>query len=330
MFKTLDLENFTVFEKSSFEWVEGINVFVGENGTGKTHLLKLLYCAKTGGSDLTKFKDIFYNNFVPTGENNTNLIRQLSGMTEASVKFFYESHVLVFYLWALQTQDSLSSGLKFRTAPWSVNTGSVYIPPKEVLSTAPGFLSLYRKYHIPVDKVYADIVDLAYIPHLRQQDIRYSLALTELEEIIGGQVHLKGDVFFVGNRTMHLVAEGHRKLALLWQLISNGSIDSGTTLLWDEPEANLNPSLMKEVVKVLLMLAQNGVQIFVATHSDAFMRELDYQKGEVPTRFFALEKTDQGVISHPAERYLDVKPNPIEDEYARLYDLEVRRSLGLL
>ena len=42
MFKKLELENFTVFEKASFEWVDGINVFVGENGTGKTHLLKLL------------------------------------------------------------------------------------------------------------------------------------------------------------------------------------------------------------------------------------------------------------------------------------------------
>jgi len=86
--------------------------------------------------------------------------------------------------------------------------------------------------------------------------------------------------------------------------------------------------MMQDVVKVLLMLAKNGVQIFVATHSDAFMRELDYQKGDVSTRFFALEKTDKGVVPHPVERYIDVKPNPIEDEYLRLYDLEIQRSLG--
>jgi predicted ATPase len=128
---------------------------------------------------------------------------------------------------------------------------------------------------------------------------------------------------------MHLVAEGHRKLALLWQLIRNGSIASGTTLFWDEPEANLNPALMQEVVKVLLLLAQNGVQIFIATHNYALLRELDFQKNNTPLRFFALEKTlNKGVIPHASENYFDIKPNKIAEEHLRLYDLEVKRSLG--
>ncbi|MDR1586084.1 MAG: AAA family ATPase, partial [Treponema sp.] len=41
----IELENITVFDSFSINLTKGINVFIGENGTGKTHLLKLLYSA---------------------------------------------------------------------------------------------------------------------------------------------------------------------------------------------------------------------------------------------------------------------------------------------
>jgi len=34
----------------------------------------------------------------------------------------------------------------------------------------------------------------------------------------------------------NLVAEGIRKIALLWQLIKNGTLEKGSVLFWDEPE----------------------------------------------------------------------------------------------
>ena len=37
--------NFTVFDKLELELSKGINVFVGVNGTGKTHIMKVLYSA---------------------------------------------------------------------------------------------------------------------------------------------------------------------------------------------------------------------------------------------------------------------------------------------
>lgn len=38
-----ELQNFTVFEQARFELSPGINVLIGENGTGKTHVFKALY-----------------------------------------------------------------------------------------------------------------------------------------------------------------------------------------------------------------------------------------------------------------------------------------------
>ena len=43
MIQRLDVENFTVFKKAAFEFGSQLNVFIGENGTGKTQILKLIY-----------------------------------------------------------------------------------------------------------------------------------------------------------------------------------------------------------------------------------------------------------------------------------------------
>lgn len=41
----LYLDRYTVFDSLHISLAEGINIFIGENGTGKSHLLKVLYAA---------------------------------------------------------------------------------------------------------------------------------------------------------------------------------------------------------------------------------------------------------------------------------------------
>ena len=52
MLKTLKISNFTVFDNVDFEFSPGLNVIVGENGTGKTHVLKLGYLFSRAWPDL--------------------------------------------------------------------------------------------------------------------------------------------------------------------------------------------------------------------------------------------------------------------------------------
>ncbi|MBR6075096.1 MAG: AAA family ATPase, partial [Victivallales bacterium] len=47
MIQQLDVENFTVFKKAAFEFGSQLNIFIGENGTGKTQILKLIYAVVT-------------------------------------------------------------------------------------------------------------------------------------------------------------------------------------------------------------------------------------------------------------------------------------------
>ena len=41
---SLTFKDFTAFKEAQFEFASGLNVVVGENGTGKTHILKAAYC----------------------------------------------------------------------------------------------------------------------------------------------------------------------------------------------------------------------------------------------------------------------------------------------
>ena len=45
MFTNIILKKFTAFEKLGLDFSPGINILIGENGTGKTHILKALYAS---------------------------------------------------------------------------------------------------------------------------------------------------------------------------------------------------------------------------------------------------------------------------------------------
>ena len=65
-------------------------------------------------------------------------------------------------------------------------------------------------------------------------------------------------------------------------------------MCWDEPEANLNPALLEVTAKAIVMLAQAGVQVFIATHSLMLIRQIylitKLLKQPVATRWFGLQR----------------------------------------
>ena len=152
-----------------------------------------------------------------------------------------------------------------------------------MLSNAPGFRSLYETREIHFEEVYKDILDRAYTPILRGPTEPYRRRLLAiLQNAIQGKVTIKQEEFFLrnrqGNLEFSLLAEGIRKLGLLWLLIQNGTLRNGSLLLWDEPETNLNPKLFGILMDVLLELQRSGVQVLLATHDYVILKELDRRR----------------------------------------------------
>ena len=259
------------------EFGDGINVIIGENGVGKTSLLKMIYAATQ-----------WSNKNVNTGKNKDLLHYFSSNITNGNElkNFDYKEDYCYYRITdgAHKFEYSLSHEEIFGYDEWlGLNIQSVMIPTTEMLSHSRSFLALNEKFNMPFDGTQVDIIVNASLPETRKISENMKAILEKISEVIDGTIVFENDIFYVlkkdGRKTeFSLEAEGLRKLGLLWKLIRNGLLEKDTVLLWDEPEANLNPELYPLVAEILLELQKNGVQIFLATHSYNFAKYLEMRR----------------------------------------------------
>ena len=200
----------------------------------------------------------------------------------------------------------------------------VYLPPRELLTIYPGFVSLYETHNIEYEEMVRDTCLLLGAPTLKGPRQKMVAQLLEpLEAQIGRVVLERNGRFYLqqagaSGMEMPLVAEGWRKLAMLARLIATGAIFENGVLFWDEPEANLNPRLIREVAKAIFRICDAGVQVFVATHSLFLLREFEIlSKGEFPPieqRYMALRRGEDGVEISQSGEAGDVDPLVLLDE----------------
>ncbi len=352
----VQLKNFTAFAELDMELSPGINVLVGANGTGKTHLMKVCYaaCNLHRAVPVSENKEHLISSSIeieavlPVSGTLINLFLPAQGSLERLIKDHRKGIEAKFALFHNDLKldvsfsvpsDGSSAGVVSLGAPrkWaSLPKESTYIPAKEMLSNAPGFRSLYAQREIHFESVYADLLDRAYLPPLREPfDDTTKQLLSRIEKAMGGEVSIKNEEFFLsgkkGDIEFTLLAEGMRKLGLLWLLIRNGSLRPGSVLFWDEPETNLNPKLYGVVMEVLLELERNGVQIFLATHDYGILKELELRMregDEVAFHSLYHDKETGEIGCNTTRDYLSIHPNAIAEAFDDLYDREIERSLG--
>ncbi len=319
----LRLRDFTAFEDATLEFVSGVNAFVGENGTGKTHVLKALYAVQLARSrEDYSLQDILAETFQVKDPGD---LRRLTspGQRAATLSGRYGTEQWEFRYDPVVMTDPPGES-------WGQVERPVYIPAIDMMGHTRGFTEAYDEVRLDFDRTYRDIVSLL---RLERRNGSHEAGLrAELLDVLGGELERdpSGRFYLVtgsGRLPMPLVAEGIRKVATLIQLQKNGWLVPGTTLLWDEPEVNLNPLLMDEVIRALLVLARLGVQVILATHSYVILKELDLQAdSSASIRYFGFARGENGTTIAPADDLSALRPNPILDQYDSLYDRELTRS----
>ena len=336
------LENFTVFEKLEMEFSPGINVLIGPNGSGKTHLMKVLYSATQAIDQKADFENKITRCFGPDHHEERRLIHSQPEADKAYVsiegtetKEGIAGGISISIPRKLQSVSSrIQLGSVINAVSWAeICTGSVFIPAKEILSHAYKLNASVNVNNLAFDDTYLDVLDAAKIIALTEPMPEQEALLHRIEEITGGTVYYdeRRDEFYLvqsnGKMEFSLVAEGIRKLALLWQLIHNRHLVKGSILFWDEPEANITPSNIPLIVDTLLELQRGGVQIFLATHDYFLPNYLEARRTETDKILYhSLYLSDHGAEAESGEHYRDLSHNPILDTVVSVYEEEVDRA----
>lgn len=330
--------NFTVFTDLSVTFSPGINIFIGQNGTGKTHLMKAVYSAsclidkKIDTSLDRKINGVFTPNSIG------RLVHRSVGRNSGFISIFRQrSNEAKERSITLTLTNQNKAEVKQNGWVIDENVEAIFIPVKDMLANAPGFRSLFSQKKLSFEEVYLDIIDKAFVPIARGKlSPEREKLLNILKEAMSGRVIEKNETFYLKNRNgeleFPLLAEGFRKLGLLYRLIQNESLTRGSMLFWDEPEANLNPQLSQTVVKILIELSKMGVQVFVTTHDYVLLKEFQLattSKDDV--MYHVLFRDENGEISHSATDDLDnLSPNAIDNTYSRILDDEIQKGLANL
>lgn len=338
MFTRIVFDRFTAFQKADIKFSTGINVLIGENGTGKTHILKSIYASADVSVTKRNFAEKLTKVYLPSHEHINRLVKRGVGRGSGSLEVFrkFDSEELRLRLSINSWEESsLKATLSGHRKTWFEHpVHSVFIPVKEMLANAPGFKSLYETRNIHFEEVYADIITKALLPPLRGPSDSARRKITAiLQKAIDGRVTVQKEEFFLrnkqGNLEFTLLAEGFRKLGLLWTLLQNGTLLNGSVLFWDEPEANLNPKLIKTLIEVLIALQRMGVQVFISTHNYTVLKEFDLQLNPTDKVYYHSlyrNPNTNEVEVNTTDQYDRIDPNKILDTFTDMYDREISRS----
>ncbi|MDD4950489.1 AAA family ATPase [Sulfuricurvum sp.] len=343
MITKLKLTNFTVFDELNIDFSPKINIIIGENGTGKTQLLKAGYALSTNNkisdSDIeTSLTSRLLKLYMPM-DDKIGKMKKYGTDEIAKMKITFDSEKSFECSF---NHNSRNIAVQENNDYFAYISQSTYIPTKEVLSFMKGFTSLYENYKLSFDQTYFDICSLLDLPEIHEDKlhVKSRWAMNEIEVICGGKFKFYGGgkvTFIVGDDeySANSMAEGFRKAGMISRLLETGAIAPGITgtLFWDEPETNMNPKLMRLFVEILLELSRNGQQIVIATHDYVFLKWFDLLKNEAKDdhiRFHVLYKDnlDSVIKLQSTDSYIQIEPNAISDTFNDITKEQVKLKMA--
>lgn len=204
MMERLELRNFTAFTSLALELSPKINVIIGENGTGKTHLLKVAYglCAgaplfkdkpdTSQGELKKKLTTKLLRLFMPLDDKLGKMHRQgANDQAYLSAQFAGGQKIAVTFF-----NNSKALAIQGRTNYEQYQAEAVFIPTKEVLSLVKGMTDKMHDQDT-VELIFDDgYVDLANslmkkghddIEAKTNLDPRFNALVPQLVNLIGGR-----------------------------------------------------------------------------------------------------------------------------------------------
>lgn len=339
MFEHLLVENFGIFKHLEWQEHQKINILIGENDTGKTYLLKLLYCVAKSIEEYKDYSepgdktwgDIFsekISRVYPYHQQNIGeIVRQGSNDFHLEVLLKRDAYRYSFFIGSKNTVTQHSEASK------TLDFNALYIPSKEILTVC-DLASIDEQLKIfGFDQTYNDLLQA-----LRKQTCREKLdkgledIVDNLQTLYPGEIVIEDERFIfqreLDKYEISQVGDGIKKTGMIITLIRNRTIRKGTILFIDELETNLHPRTIIALCKTLFALSQFGIQLYLVTHSYFVLKQFEIlaRQHQESIQLCSLEKAEDINItfSDLKEGMLD---NHIIDTSIKLYEEDVRLDI---
>jgi AAA15 family ATPase/GTPase len=285
MINSVRTNNFGPLTDLQWNNLGNINLILGPNSCGKTFLLKALYSAirtledYRRGDDQRTASEILQEKLYWTFQSDKiGDIVTKGAESPLSFKMQMDNHDFC-YSFGSSTVKQIS---ELENHNPKRESNSIFLPAKEVLSIHHIILKSRE-----IDKVFGfddTYLDLArairQAPEKGKNFDEFARSRLKLEEIIGGKIEfdeLTGKwLFKKGNAkfTIGSTAEGIKKIAIVETLLGNRYLDDKSVVFIDEPESALHPDAIGTLLEIVALLAERGIQFFMASHSYFVVKKL--------------------------------------------------------
>ena len=336
MINQIKLDNFGPLSGINWSALGKINLVIGGNGSGKTFLLKAIYSSLRTleeykrGNEQRSAAEILADKLYWTfqAEKIGDLVSKgadapLSSALAIDNKDFS-------YSFGKDTSKQISN-LENHVPPRASN--SVFLPAKEVLSLHQIILKSRELDKVfGFDDTYYDLAKALRIATSKGNNYKeFVQSRRQLEGILGGVIEFdeaSGHWLFAKGRhkfPIGVTAEGIKKIAILDTLLGNRYLDTNSVVLIDEPESALHPTAISQLLDIVAMLAERGIQFFMASHSYFVVKKLFLIAQERGWSIPVISATDSGWVCDDLKN--GMPDNPIIAESIRLYQQEVELAL---
>lgn len=343
MFSSITLENMAAFQQFQWQQHERLNLIIGENDTGKTILLKLLYCIAKSIEESQQHSEPSISwpeivadklcwTFQPPTLELGKLVHKGKSQLKVTTQWVAEEELTISFILSDKTIRNI---LKFSPASFSNLTtlNALFLPPKEILTVIQAIEATRNQLQITgFDDTNIDLIKALRLPISTgklPQDLQQ--AVTLLKTQMGkGQIEFEQNEFLFkrGHETyaMSQTAEGIKKIGILERLIRNKMLNTRSMLFLDEPEMNLHPRAIVTLVDALFQMAKAGIQIYLVTHSYFVIKRFEWlaRKHNESIPLCSLSRSQNNEISAKFHNLRDGMPsNPIIEVSIELYEQDV-------
>ncbi|MCC8047416.1 MAG: ATP-binding protein [Clostridiales bacterium] len=333
------MKNYGILGDFQCDQFSNINLIIGENGTGKTYLLKSLYSMIRSleeykrGDNIKPFIDVLSEKLRWTFQID-KLGDMVTRSASESLKFDLKlGDIMANY----QLSQSASNKVGSAIYPDTGKIGnSIFIPAKEVLSL---FSIILKSREVDqvfgFDDTYYDLAKALRIAPSRGKN--YSAFANSgkiVSDVINGKVDYdeNSGKWYYKNRknqkfSIGATSEGVKKIAIMDRLLANGYLDHDSIIFIDEIEAALHPDAVCQYLDMIDKIAREmDIQFFISSHSYFVIKKLfliAYKRADYVT-CISLDR-DRNI--QVCDLHDGMPNNSIIDASIRLYEEEIEEVL---